>query len=49
MLELTHAAGYEHPCQFTMNDIDLSMGDSNATHSMQDCFGYEKTPVEIQW
>ncbi len=49
MLDLAHAAGYEHPCQFTMNDIDLSLGDSNATQSMKAHFGYDKTPVEIQW
>ena len=49
MLELTRAAGYEHPCQFTMDDIDISMGDSNATQTMRACFGYSKSPVEVCW
>lgn len=49
MLELTRAAGYEHPCQFNMEDIDISMGDSNTTHTMKECFGYNKTPVEVCW
>ena len=46
VIELTHAAGYEHPCEFNTCDIDISMGDSNTTQTMENCFGYSKTPVE---
>ncbi len=45
IIEITHACGYEHPCQFTMEDVDLSMGDNNKTLTLKDCFGYEKVPV----
>lgn len=43
--EITHAAGYEHPCQFGMNDIDISMGDNNLTRSLAENYGYNKVPV----
>merc|ERR1711969_249872 len=29
LLEMTHACGYEHPCQMTMDDVDLTVGDKN--------------------
>lgn len=45
LLELTMATGYEHPCQFTMHDIEVSMGDSNYTSTLKDCFNYEKKHV----
>ena len=45
MLEITYACGYEHPCQMTMEDVDLSMGDNNSTQSLKVAYGYEKVPV----
>ena len=45
MLELTHSAGYEHPCQFTMDDIELSMGDNNHTRSLHRIYRYKKVEV----
>ncbi len=45
IIEITHAAGYEHPCQFGMNDIDISMGDNNRVVSLADNYGYLKTVV----
>lgn len=45
LLDLTMATGYEHPCQFTMNDIEISMGDSNYTCTLSDCFDYDKVDV----
>jgi glutamate synthase domain-containing protein 2 len=45
IIEITHAVGYEHPCQFGMNDLDLSMGDNNTTRSLSHMYGYEKVPV----
>jgi glutamate synthase domain-containing protein 2 len=45
IIEITNAAGYEHPCQFGMNDIDISMGDNNKTLALADNYGYLKTPV----
>jgi len=43
--EITHAAGYEHPSQFTMDDVKLSMGDNNLTLTLEEIFNYAKTPV----
>jgi len=48
LLELSMAAGYEHPCQLTMHDIEVSMGDSNYTKTLKDCFGYEKQRVHFE-
>lgn len=48
LLQLTMAAGYEHPCQFTMEDIEVSMGDANYTKTLKDCFGYNKWPVPFR-
>lgn len=45
IIEITHATGYEHPCQFGMDDIEISMGDNNTTRSLAQNYGYLKTPV----
>jgi len=45
MLEITHAAGYEHPCQMTMDDADVSMGDNNFTKTLKATYGYNKISV----
>lgn len=44
-IEITHASGYEHPCQFTMQDIDLNVDDGELTKTLEDSFKYTKTPV----
>jgi glutamate synthase domain-containing protein 2 len=48
LLELTMASGHEHPCQFTMTDVEISMGDSNYTKTLKDCFNYAKEPVKFE-
>ncbi|TLV01143.1 FMN-binding glutamate synthase family protein [Dyadobacter luticola] len=45
IIEITHATGYEHPCQFDMNDVDISMGDHNSIISLANNYGYLKTIV----
>jgi glutamate synthase domain-containing protein 2 len=45
IIEITHAAGYEHPCQFGMDDVDISMGDHNRTITLAENYGYLKTIV----
>ncbi|KAA0989445.1 FMN-binding glutamate synthase family protein [Dyadobacter aurulentus] len=45
IIEITHASGYEHPCQFGMNDVDISMGDHNKTVTLAENYGYLKTIV----
>ncbi|MBE9490594.1 MAG: FMN-binding glutamate synthase family protein [Bacteroidetes bacterium] len=44
-IEITHAAGYEHPCQFTMSDIDINVDDHNLSKELNKTYCYEKTPV----
>lgn len=45
LLEITHAAGYEHPCQFNMKDIEMNVDDHNLTKHFDQTFCYNKTPV----
>ncbi|MEO0894907.1 MAG: FMN-binding glutamate synthase family protein [Bacteroidota bacterium] len=48
VLEITHAAGYEHPCQITMDDVDMGMGDNHYTKSLRETFGYQKQAVPFE-
>lgn len=45
VLEITHACGYEHPCQMQMTDVSVSMGDNNQTASLRDNYLYDKSAV----
>lgn len=45
LIEITHAAGYEHPCQFTMKDIEMNVDDHNLSKELDRTYMYEKTPV----
>ena len=45
LLEMTHACGYEHPSQFTMQDVEFSLGDRNLLQPLADTFGYNKVAV----
>ncbi|MGI9542607.1 MAG: FMN-binding glutamate synthase family protein [Cyclobacteriaceae bacterium] len=47
ILGITHACGYEHPCQMTMDDVDVSMGDNNFTKTLRDTYGYDKEMVSF--
>jgi len=44
-VEITHAAGYEHPCQFSMNDIQVNVDDIDLTRNLRTTYGYNKTAV----
>lgn len=46
IISLTHAAGYEHPAQFTLTDIEISQG-LNRYIALQDALGYTKTPIRF--
>lgn len=48
VMEITHAAGYEHPCQFNMRDIEMNVDDHNLTKEFKHTFNYEKTPVHFK-
>jgi glutamate synthase domain-containing protein 2 len=45
LVEITHAAGYEHPCQFTMDDIDVNVDDHNLSKELSRTYRYHKTEV----
>lgn len=45
LLEITHASGYEHPCQFTMSDIQVNVDDDYLSSDLKNVYGYEKTKV----
>ncbi len=47
ILEITHACGYEHPSQMTMQDVEVSMGDNNLTQKIGVTYGYTKVPVKF--
>jgi len=48
LLDITHACGYEHPCQLQMKDIEIAMGDNNKTISLKESYQYEKEPVPFE-
>ena len=44
-LEITHAAGYEHPCQFTMDDVQVNVDANDLNRSLASIYGYNKAKV----
>ena len=48
LVEITHAAGYEHPCQFRMADIDVNVADHNLSSELDKTYKYEKTPIPFK-
>jgi len=45
LVEITHAAGYEHPCQFKMSDIEINVDDHNLSKELNRTYMYKKTDV----
>lgn len=41
MAEITHSAGYSHPSQFKMSDIEVSTGE-HSTETLRELYGYDK-------
>lgn len=48
LIEITHACGYEHPCQFTMKDIEMNVDDHNLSKELDRTYNYEKDKVDFQ-
>jgi len=48
LLQITHACGYEHPAQFSTNDIEINLSDKNLVNSLESTFGYTKDPVNFE-
>jgi len=47
-IEITHAAGYEHPCQFKMSDIEINLDDHNLSSELDKAYYYNKEPVPFK-
>ncbi|RED49423.1 FMN-binding glutamate synthase family protein [Seonamhaeicola aphaedonensis] len=45
LIEITHASGYEHPCQFKMSDIEMNVDDHNLSKELNKAYMYEKDTV----
>ena len=45
LIEITHAAGHEHPCQFNMNDVEMNVDDHNLSKDLSSTYMYHKTKV----
>ena len=47
LLEITHAAGYEHPCQFKMSDVVVNVDDQNLAKELDKTYMYHKQKVSF--
>lgn len=48
LIEITHSSGYEHPCQYTMEDIEVNADDLNISYNMSLAYQYEKDAVPFE-
>ncbi|MDN6279577.1 MAG: FMN-binding glutamate synthase family protein [Psychroflexus sp.] len=48
LIEITHSCGYEHPCQFTMDDVNINLSDQDFTKTLADAYKYHKREVEFK-
>ena len=46
ILQLSHACGYTHPCQFTGKDIEVSVG-INKFQDLDQILQYKKNPLKF--
>ncbi|MDW5289739.1 FMN-binding glutamate synthase family protein [Formosa sp. PL04] len=46
-IEITHAAGYEHPCEFKMSDVNINVDDKNLSTELNKTYKYDKAIVEF--
>ena len=47
LVALTHASGYEHPCQYKMTDVETTTSDQNQMRVMNITYGYDKSKVSF--
>jgi glutamate synthase domain-containing protein 2 len=48
LIEMTHACGYEHPCEFRMKDVDINVDDHNLSKPLDLTYQYEKDPIAFE-
>jgi len=47
LLQISHACGYEHPCQFSTDDVDINLSDKNLAKTLATTFSYHKDEVNF--
>ena len=47
-IEITHAAGYEHPCEFKMSDIYINGDENNLSNTLDKAYKYQKAVVPFK-
>ncbi|MDT0687047.1 FMN-binding glutamate synthase family protein [Autumnicola psychrophila] len=47
LLEITHACGYEHPCQIDMSDVQINLSDKTLVATLEVTFCYQKSKVDF--
>lgn len=45
LLEITHASGYEHPCQYRLNDVETNTDDKSQISNLEEIYEYTKSEV----
>lgn len=48
IIQVTHACGYIHPCEFKMDDVVFNTGDSSMEKTLKELYGYEKTEISYE-
>ena len=46
LIQVTHASGYTHPCEFDTDDVVVNTSDSSMRKTLKEVYGYKKTKVE---
>lgn len=47
IIQVTHAAGYTHPCQFDMDDVVVNVNDASERKTLKDIYGYMKVESSV--
>ena len=47
LLQISHACGYEHPCQFNTDDVEINLSDKNLAKTLATTFSYHKDEVNF--
>lgn len=48
ILEISHACGYEHPAELTMDDVDMGTGPNSQCITLRETYGYDKAKVAFE-
>ena len=46
--ELSHAAGYSHPAEFSMEDLRINTSDYYQSKTLKEMYGYEKSLIPVK-